>query len=468
MLTVFGGKQRFCDGISRRSFLKIGSFAMAGAAGVTLADLNRAEAAAGRRTSKALINIFLAGGPPHQDMWDLKPDAPAELRGEFKPINTNVSGIQICEVMPRIAKITDKLSIIRSLVGNAPDHDAYQCMTGWRRIALINAGGYPSVGSVVARLQGQTHRAVPAAVGLAAPTIERRWSDSGAPGYLGATYAPFKPFITGGQTGRLDTGATKSVSKYEGGSGLRLEGISLDRLNDRRRLLKTFDTMREKLDSDENIQAMDHGFQAAFDLLTSSRVADALDLSKEDPKVVERYGRGQPYNYQYDGPPTCNEHFLMARRLIEAGTRVVTLSFGRWDSHGKNFDLVRDHGPKFDQAFSALVEDLDHRGMLDDVTVVAWGEFGRTPVINKDAGRDHWPDVNSAVLAGGGMKCGQVIGSTTEDAGHAHDRPVQFQEVIATLYNNLEVDVANVKLDDRTGRPQYLLDLRDPMPELVG
>src|SRR5207248_1905692 len=185
------------------------------------------------------------------------------------------------------------------------------------------------------------------------------------------------------------------------------------------------------------MQAMHRFTAGAFDVLTSSRLADALDLSKEDPSIRERYGTGQPYNYQFDGAPTVNEHLLLARRLIEAGVRVVTLSYGRWDSHGKNFDLVRDHGAKLDQCLSALIEDLDVRGMLNDVTVVVWGEFGRTPRINNNAGRDHWPQVSCAWLAGGGIKAGQAIGSTNRLGEYAATRPVGFGEIFATIYHNL-------------------------------
>jgi uncharacterized protein (DUF1501 family) len=193
---------------------------------------------------------------------------------------------------------------------------------------------------------------------------------------------------------------------------------------------------------------------------------DALDLSKEDPKIRERYGTGQPYRYQYDGAPTVNEHLLLARRLVEAGVRVVTLSYGRWDSHSKNFDLVRDHGAKLDQCLSALIEDLQLRGMLEDVTVIAWGEFGRTPRINKNAGRDHWPNVSCALLAGGGMRTGQVIGSTNRLGEEAHERPVHFQEIFATLYHNLGIDAGRTTLNDPSGRPQYLVT-RPVIPELV-
>jgi uncharacterized protein (DUF1501 family) len=214
------------------------------------------------------------------------------------------------------------------------------------------------------------------------------------------------------------------------------------------------------------IEAVDRFTAGAFDVLTSSRLADALDLSKEDPRTRERYGTGQPYNYQFDGAPTVNEHLLLARRLVEAGVRVVTLSYGRWDSHGKNFDLVRDHGSKLDQCLSALIEDLDQRGMLDDVTVIAWGEFGRTPRINKNAGRDHWPNVSCALLAGGGMKTGQVIGATNRLGEVPSERPVHFQEIFATLYRNLGIDTSRTTITDPAGRPQYLVE-HAPIDELA-
>jgi hypothetical protein len=469
MLTIYGQRQRFCDGISRRAFLKIGGFAFGSLGELTLADVLRAEAAGGngRSPHKAVINIFLAGGPPHQDMWDLKREAPSDIRGEFKPIGTKVPGIEICEVFPKIAAMMDRFAVIRSVVGSAPQHDAYQCMTGWPRAALEGMGGYPSLGSVAAKLLGPLDRAVPPAVGLAAPTRERRWSDSGSPGFLGPAYAPFKPFMEGA-TGT--PGTQKVVGAYEQGPGLaaiQLRGMTLERLQDRKRLLQALDRTRRDLDADPEVHALDASHQAAFDVLTSSRLADALDLSKESPKLRRRYGDGQPYRFQFDGAPTVNEHLLIARRLVEAGCRCVTLSFGRWDSHSRNFDLVRDHGPKLDQCLSALVEDLEQRGMLDDVTVIAWGEFGRTPLINKNAGRDHWPQVSCAILAGGSMRTGQVIGSTTRLGEYADERPVHVQEIFATLYHNLGIDPETTTVADRSGRPQYLLEHRQVIPELV-
>ena len=451
MLTMFGGRQRMCDGVSRRQFLTIGGFTC-GAGGLSLAGLMRAEAAtAGAATRpsrhKALINVFLAGGPPHQDMWDLKTDAPLEIRGEFKPIATNVAGIQICEVFPRLAARMDKCAIIRSVVGCEGAHAGYQCMTGWPESSLKSLGGRPSIGASVSKLHGPVDRAVPPFVGLAAKTQHTPWSDAGTAGFLGPAYSPFKP-----------EGPDRD--------NMTLTSMPLERLADRRRLLTSLDRLRRDVDATGIMEGMDAFSQRAFDVLTGSRLLDALDLSKEDPKIREAYGDGKPYKFQFDGAPTCNDHLLIARRLVEAGVRVVSLSFGRWDSHGENFALVRDHGGKLDQCLSALLDDLEARGMLDDVAVVVWGEFGRTPKINPKAGRDHWPQVSAALLAGGGFRTGQVIGATNRLGEHATDRPVHMQEITATLYHALGVRTAETTLVDATGRPQYLVE-RQPIRELV-
>lgn len=452
MLTLLGQKQRFCDGVSRRGFLRIGALGI-GAGSLTLADIFRAEgraASAGLPTGsrhKAVINIFLGGGPPHQDMWDLKPDAPAEIRGEFKPIATKVPGLQIGETFPLIAARMDKFAVIRSLVGATGGHDAIQCMSGWRQDSLRAMGGRPSLGAAVSKVQGAVDPSVPPFVGLAAKTGHMPWSDPGTAGFLGMPYAPFKP-----------DGA--------GLANLKLRNVTLDGLADRRRLLSNFDGLRHEIDAGGNLRGADSATERALGVLTSSRLLEALDLSKESDKVRARYGDGLPYKYQYDGAPTVNDHLLMARRLVEAGVRVVTLSYGRWDSHGQNFALVRDHGGKLDQGLTALIDDLELRGMLDDVAVIAWGEFGRTPRINKEAGRDHWPQVSCAILAGGGLKVGQAIGSTNRLGEHAKDRPVQFGEVFATLYHSLGIDPATTTILDPTGRPEHLVE-HPAMRELV-
>lgn len=451
MLTIMGRSSTgFCDGVSRRSFLRIGTLA-AGATAISLADVMRAEAdmaAAGRpKRHKSVINIFLAGGPPHQDMWDLKPEAPAEIRGEFRPIATKVPGIQICEVFPQIASIMDRCAIIRSVVGAAGGHDAWQCMTGWPPRELEFLGGRPSVGAVASKVLGPADPAVPPFIGLANRTQHVPWSDPGSYGFLGPAYGCFKP-------------------EGPGLGDMQLHGITRERLDDRKQLLSSFDRLRRDIDNSGMMDGVDAFTQQAFGVLTGSKLLEALDISKEDPRVRERYGDGKPYQYQYDGAPTANEQLLVARRLVEAGARCVTLSYGRWDSHGQNFDLVRDHGSKLDQCFSALIEDLEERGMLDDVTVIAWGEFGRTPQINSGAGRDHWPNVSCALLAGGGMRVGQVIGSTNRLGEFAQTRPVHFQEVIATLYHNLGIDPSSKPLVDQAGRPQRLVEA-DVIHELV-
>lgn len=453
MLNLYGRPAKYCDGITRRSALRIGTFAF-GATAFTLADLFRAEAAAKKAESaptpsqhKAVINIFLGGGPPHQDMWEIKTDAPSEIRGEFKPIKTAVGGIQIGECFPKIAAMMDKFAVIRSIVGAKGGHDAFQCTTGWPQNSLAPLGGRPSIGAFMAKAAGPVDPSVPPYIGLAEKTGHMPWSDPGQSGFLGSTFAAFKP-------NGPDLANMKMTAANQGS------------LSDRKKLLAAFDDLKRSADAGGQLRAADAHTQRAFDVLTSSKLMDALDLSKEDPKVRDRYGDGKPYKYQLDGAPTANDQLLMARRLVQAGARCVSLTFGRWDSHGKNFDLVRDHGVKLDQALSALVWDLDRLDILNDVTVIAWGEFGRTPQVNKDAGRDHWPQVSCAILAGGGLKTGQAIGSTDRIGGNAKDRPVTFGEVFATLYHAVGMNPETTTVMDPTGRPQYPAD-GTAMKELV-
>lgn len=454
MLTFLGGAlPRFCDGVSRRSFIKAGTFAFGGAS-FTLADLYRAEAATKAKNPtapstrhKALINIFLGGGPPHQDMWEIKTEAPSEIRGEFKPINTKVTGIQIGETFPKIAAMAHKFAFLRSVVGAKGGHDGFQCMTGWDKQSLAALGGRPGIGSVMAKLQGNVDPAVPPFVGLAEKTGHLPWSDPGQVGFLGPLFAPFKP--SGPDLANMVMNPANKTA-----------------LSDRKAMLDRFDTLRRELDVNGSIQGYDANTERAMDVLSSSKLVDALDLTKEDPKVRERYGDGKPYNFQFDGAPTVNDHLLIARRMVEAGARVVSLSYGRWDSHSKNGDLVRDHGAKLDQCLTALVTDLEERGMLDDTTVIAWGEFGRTPRINDKGGRDHWPQVSCAILAGGGLKTGQAIGSTNRLGEYAKDRPITFGEIFATLYHSLGVNPETATVPDPSGRPQHLAD-GAVIPELV-
>ncbi len=444
MLTILGNQSRFCDGISRRNFLKIGAL---GLGGLSLPQLLHAEAQSGiRKSHKAVIMIFLPGGPSHQDMFDLKMDAPSEIRGEFKPISTKVPGIQICEHLPKLAARMDKMAILRSIVGANGDHYAVQCLTG-RDSRNPPPGGWPCIGSVLSKLEGSVNKAIPPFVGLSPKMGHTPWADAGAAGFLGVSHAPFKP-----------SGAGKD--------DLVLNGVTLDRLADRRALLAGFDNFRRDVDGSGLMEGLDTFNQQAFGMLTSSQLLEALDIEKENAKVRDSYGKGDPKNRD-DGGPKLMEHFLIARRLVEAGARCVTLAFSRWDHHGDNFGALRQDLPLLDQGVSALVDDIYQRGMEKDVSVVVWGEFGRTPIINKDGGRDHWPRVSCGLVFGGGMKVGQVIGSTDRLGGEAVDRPVAFGEVFATLYHNLGIDVAKVTINDLSGRPQFLVDGYAPMKELV-
>jgi hypothetical protein len=455
MLTIFGKSDRpgkFCDGVSRRSFLKIGGMALGG---LSLPHLLEAESQAGLGSRhKSIINIFLPGGPPHQDMWDIKTEAPVDIRGEFDPIPTNVPGIEICELFPRVAAMMDKFIPIRTVVGSFGGHDGYQCMTG-KVPNSAPQGGWPAAGAWVSKVQGPVNIGVPPHLSLMYKTGERRWGDPGNGGFLGAAHAPFR--LVG----------DKSNSSAE---NMTLNGVTLERLSDRNRLLRSLDTFRRQADTNGIMDGMDTYTQQALGILTSSGLADALDLSKEDPRIVARYGKSETA-FQRDGAPRMIENFCIARRLVEAGARVVSLNYSRWDWHGpdgKNFVQAREDMPLLDQGLSALVTDLHERGLNRDVSVVVWGEFGRTPRINNQAGRDHWPQVSCAMLAGGGMRTGQVIGATDRLGGEAKRRPVTFQEIFATLYHNIGIDVNTVTSNDLHGRPQYLLDAGvQPMRELV-
>ncbi len=444
MLTIQGGPHgTLCDGVSRRDFVRIGA---AGLAGFGLTDILAAEAQAGvRPTHKSVIVIFLCGGPPHQDMFDLKPEAPAEIRGEFKPIKTNVSGIEICELMPRLAQRMHRATIVRSLVGARDEHASHLCMSGYTT-AEFRQGKWPSIGSVVSQVQGPARPEMPPFVSLSQRMDFGGWADPGQAGFLGIAHAPFLP--TYGQV-------ADDVS---------LKTITLKRLEDRRRLLTRVDSFRREADA--QLEGLDTITQRALNLLTSSAVARALDLEKEDPKTRERYGRGSLKNVD-DGGPMWNDGILMARRLVEAGARCVTIGYGRWDYHGANFKQCRERLPMLDQAVSALIDDLHDRGLDKDVSVVVWGDFGRTPRVNKDAGRDHWAPVSTCLLAGGGLRHGQVIGSTTPDGGYADERPVDYKEVAATLYHALGINVESQTVPGGDGRPLYLLNGRLPVEELI-
>jgi hypothetical protein len=446
MLSILGQPYRLCDGLSRRAFLKIGSLAVGG---LTLADVLRAESVAGtRRSHKSVIMIFMPGGPSHLDLYDLKPEAPVEVRGEFRPIRTAVPGIQICEHLPKLARIMDRLVPIRTITGGPDDHASHICLTGFNRLGPQPSGGWPTLGSFVSKLQGPVEPTVPPYVGLAAKMIHPPYNDPG-PGFLGAAHSAFEP---DGQT-RFN---------------MTLNGVSLERLGDRQTLLAQFDRLRKKVDNGAIARGFDVFQEQALRVIASSTLRDALDVSREPAAVRARYGPGDPSLVEgFNAAPKMPEHLLAARRLVEAGARCVTLAFGAWDWHVTNFKGMRHEMPLFDHGVAALVEDLHERGLDRDVMVVAWGEFGRSPRVNAQAGRDHWPGVSCALLAGGGLRTGQVLGRTNHLAEMPLDRPVHFQEVLATIYHHLGIDVDATTLPDLNGRPHYLVDGHQPIAELL-
>lgn len=488
MLKILGQSSRYCDSQSRRGFLSIGGLALGG---ISLPQLLQAETVAGiRQSPKSLIMILLPGGPPHLDMFDMKPEAPVEIRGEFKPIATRVPGIECCELMPRLAACMDKLAVVRSLHGGLEDHNLHQCLTGWESHPQqgdsvlrpgFPPGGWPSIGAAISKLQGPFDPAVPPFVSLAPPNAESMTRASlNQPGFLGVGHAGFEP----NRKRRDDIVYQSGVSpeqvaqNRESAAEITLQGISLDRLGDRQALLGSFDRFRRDADQSGMMQGLDDIFRQAMGILTSSRLADALDIRREDSHVCQRYGFDAAAPPVHGGPELLKQ-FLVARRLVEAGVRCVTLAFSQWplermsrggfnwDWHTENFQNARQTLPLLDAGLSALVEDLSDRGLDRDVSVVVWGEFGRTPKINQNAGRDHWPQASQCLLAGGSMRLGQVIGSTNRLGEHPQDRPVHYRDVFATLYHNLGIDARNTTLVDLQGRPHYLLDNRDPIAELV-
>jgi hypothetical protein len=344
------------------------------------------------------------------------------------------------------------MTIIRSVVGATGGHDAYQCMTG-RPLMPAPTGGWPAAGAWISKLQGAVNQSVPPHLSLCYKTDHGPWGYDGDGGFLGIAHAPFK--LVGG---RNETKKTDSMV---------LNGITLDHLQDRDSLRASLDRLRRDVDNSGKLNGVDSFTSQALGILTSSKLAEALDFSKEDPKLVERYGSGDP-KFRDDGAPKLTENFLIARRLVEAGARLVSLNFSRWDWHGQNFQACRQDCPLLDRALSALITDLHERGLDRDVTVVVWGEFGRTPKINKDAGRDHWPQVSFALLAGGGLKHGQVIGQTNRLGEYPINRPVKFQEIWATLYHAIGLNLRAVREFDLRGRPQYLVDEGiEPLRECV-
>ncbi len=425
MLSFLGGKQGFCDGLSRRNFMKIGAFG----AGLTLADMLRARAeasnapAAAPTRPKSAIMIYLPGGPSHMDMYDLKPDASSEFRGEFRPIQTNVTGAQICEHFPLQARMWDKFAAIRSIV-SVNEHSDSLVMTGKSQRENMTAN-HPSFGSVVSRVRSE-QGSVPAFVSL------RGMSRGTEPGFLGIQHRPFSPNGPGVENLR------------------QLATVSQDRMSDRRSMLESFDGLSREVDS--SAAGLDNFTARAYEMITSGGVRTALDLTRE----------GQASRSRYQGV----EQFLTARRLVEAGVGCVTLSIGGWDTHSRNFDTLRRQLPQVDKGVSLLVGDLAERGLLNDTIVVMWGEFGRTPRINGNAGRDHWPSVMSAMVAGGGLRMGQMIGQSSPRGERPQDRRYYVSQVLATLYRTMGIDPATTFLNG-TGRPIHIVENRELVTELL-
>lgn len=427
MLTFWGDPQGFCDGVSRRNFLKIGAFG----AGLTLADVLRLRAAASENTGgqrptrqKSAIMIYLPGGPSHMDMYDLKPDAPAEFRGEFRPIATNVAGVQICEHFPQQARMWDKLACIRSVV-SVDEHSDSLVMTGKSQRENMTAN-HPSFGSVVSRVRSNEHNNLPPFVSL------RGMSRGTEPGFLGISHRPFSPNGPGVENLRP------------------IAQVTPERQSNRRAMLESFDNVRR--DVDANAAGLDSFTTRAFDMIASGGVRQALDLQRESQATRERY-RGV-------------EQFLTARRLVEAGVGCVTLAIGGWDTHGQNFQTLRRQLPQVDKGIANLIQDLHDRGMADDVVTIMWGEFGRTPRINAGAGRDHWAPVMSAMIAGGGLRMGQAIGASTARGERPQDRRYTVPQVLSTMYRAIGIDPAQTFLNG-TGRPIYIQDERESVRELV-
>ena len=428
MFSFLGSNQAFCDGVNRRNFLKIGAFG----AGLTLADMLRLQAqasdnptqAAAPSRPKSAIMIYLPGGPSHMDMYDLKPDAPAEFRGEFRPIQTNVTGVQICEHFPLQARMWDKFTCIRSVV-SVDEHSDSLVMTGKSQRENMTAN-HPSFGSVVSRVRHSEQSSTPSFVSL------RGMSRGTEPGFLGISHRPFSPAGPGIENLRP------------------LQQVNQERMADRRSMLESFDNLSREVDA--SAAGLDTFTHRAFDMVTSGGVRNALDLQREPANSRTRY-QGV-------------EQFLTARRLVESGVGCVTMSYGGWDTHGQNFQSLRRQLPNVDKGLSLLVGDLAERGLLNDVLVVMWGEFGRTPRINMGAGRDHWSPVMSALVAGGGMRMGQAIGSSTARGERPQERRVTVPQVLSTLYRAMGINPATT-FNNGSGRPIHIVEDRTPITELL-
>jgi hypothetical protein len=434
---------RFADGLSRRNVLTLGSL---GLAGMSLPNLLRAESSPlGNNSPRSVIMVYLSGGLSHQDTFDLKPRAPAEIRGEFKPIDSSVPGLQVGELLPKLSKTMHRIALLRSLVGFRDEHTSFQNLTGCPMDIAIR-DRVPNVGCVVTKALGAVDPQIPAYADLF-PIMQHRPYNIPGSGYLGR-----------GADGVKVEEQTLALMK--------LRELAPGQLDDRRQLLSSLDQFRRDYDT-KAASGMETNYQRAFDILTSSKMLEALDITREPLAVRDRYGHGSNRHIG-DGAPMWNDQLLAARRLVEAGVRFVSVAYGFWDTHGNNFGHLREHLPLFDAGISALIHDIYDRGLDKDVLVIVWGEFGRTPKINANGGRDHWAPVNSALLAGGNLRVGQVIGSTDSLGAYALDRPIHFREVFATMYRHLGIGPDSF-LKDIAGRPvPVLAGEHEPIREVIG
>ena len=459
MLTIAGCRQSFCDGLSRRNLLKVGAL---GVGGLGLSDLLRMRAAAApsQTVPKAVILICLPGGPSHLDMYDMKPDAPAEYRGEFDPIATNVPGFDICEHMPWQTKIADKLAVVRNMTFTQPDHQMHEVYTGFPaapKAPLFSPPIRPAFGSIVSKLRN-TRSLLPQYISMGL-SDHYNVAASEVPLYLGPAHAPFEP--KGAELGNLELKAE----------------VSRDRLDNRQSLLGALDQLRCDLDATGQMEAVDHYTAKALDMLTSPSVREAFDIEQEPASVRDLYGPDYKFQWSYQAGHTWHaSRFLLARRLVEAGVPVVTISEGGWDDHGKVndaspvgnvFERLREKLPVYDRSIYALITDLYQRGLDKDIAVVIWGEFGRTPRINFAGGRDHWPRAGFALFTGGGFRTGQVIGMTDARAERPVNKGYNPQNVFATLYHTLGIDPDISTYRHPSGRPLHLLDDTTRIAELA-
>ena len=437
---------------NRRDFLQVG---VLGAAGLNLSGLFRLQArAAASRQERSVILLWMRGGPSQHETWDPKPDAPAEYRGYFDSIPSKIAGVRLCHLLPKSAAIMDQWSIVRSLHHKDAGHSAADqlCFTGYPNEGDANTNTKPSCGSIIAKqLQSQTPE-------LPAYVMVPRQVPGTAPAYLGASCQPFET--------QADPAA---ASPFQVPNLSFPSTLSTERAQSRKALLKEMDRIRRKADSGGRMEAMDSFQQRAWEVVSSDKAREAFNLDAEPRTIREKYGFMPAYKAPTPdrcGVPAWSQRFLLARRLVEAGVRLVTVDCRWWDTHVKGYETMRDGFlPRWDQAYSALIEDLRERGLLETTLVLAWGEFGRTPKVNATGGRDHYPGVFSAALAGGGIQGGRVVGASDSKGALPLENPKPPQDVLATVYRHLGVDVDAHYLDNH-GRPIRVLPFGEPLEEL--